>query len=87
MQQTGNSPALTLLHLGGQQRLEIADMVVSLSGGGFGQPCKLAADGGHAPGLAVLPDDLALELAHQAVPTQGARSRASYSAIVGIGRS
>ena len=87
MQQTGNRPALTLLHLGGQQRLEVADMRMSLAGGSLSQARKLTADRGHAQRLAVLPNDLVLELGHQAVPAQGVRSSASYSAIVGIGRS
>ena len=68
----------------GKHRLKVANVGVSLTDGGLGQTRELAANGEHAQRLAVLPDDLALELAHQAMPAQGATSRASYSAIVGI---
>ena len=87
MQQARNRPALTLLHLGRQQRLEVADMALPLADGGIREASELAADRRHAQRLAMLPDRLVLEIGHQALPAQGPDSSTSYSAIVGIGRS
>ena len=87
LQQPRDRPALALLHLGRQQRLEIADMGLPLPGGGLGQAGELAADCRHAQRLAVLSDRLVLQVAHHAVPAHGADNSTSYSAIVGIGRS
>ena len=48
MQQARNRPALALLHLGRQQRLEVADMGLPLAGRGIRQAGELAADRRHA---------------------------------------
>ena len=71
MQQPGDRSALALLHLGRQQRLEIANMGLALPGRGLGQTGELAADRRHAQRLAVLANGLVLEIPHHAVPTQG----------------
>jgi hypothetical protein len=71
MQQAGERPALALLHLGRQQRLEIADMGLTLPGRSLGQAGELAADRRHAQRLAVLANGLVLEILHYAVPRQG----------------
>ena len=71
VKQPSNGPALTLFHLSRQQCFKIADMGLSLSGGGPGQPGKLTADRRHPERLAVLADGLVLEIAHYAVPTHG----------------
>ena len=72
MQQAGDGAALALLHLGRQQRLEVADVALPLPGGRFGQPGELAADRGQAQRLAVLADGLlsqfARDGAHGAAP-------------------
>jgi hypothetical protein len=69
--QPSDGPALALLHLGRQQRLEITDMGLTLPGCGLGQPGELAADRRHAQRLAVLANGLVLEILHHALPTQG----------------
>jgi hypothetical protein len=71
MQQAGDRPALAFLHLGRQQRLEIADMGLTLAGSGLGQPGELAADRRHPQRLAVLTNGLVLEIVHYAVPAHG----------------
>ena len=71
MQQPSDGPALALLHLGRQQRLEITDMGLTLPGSRLGQSGELAADRRHAQRLAVLANGLVLEILHHALPTQG----------------
>jgi hypothetical protein len=71
VKQPSNGPALTLLHLSRQQCFKVADMGLSLSGGGLGQPGKLTADRRHPQRLAVLANGLVLETAHYAVPAHG----------------
>jgi hypothetical protein len=44
LQQARDRSGLTLLHLGAEQRLEVADMGLSLARGGLRQPRELAAD-------------------------------------------
>jgi hypothetical protein len=70
MQQARDRPALALLHLGRQQRFEIAEMGLLLPHGSLRQAVELAADGRHAQRLAVLPDGLVLQVAHHAAPVQ-----------------
>ncbi len=42
MQQARDRPDLTLLHLGAEQRLDVADLGLSLARGGLRQPGELA---------------------------------------------
>src|SRR4051794_18384786 len=62
---------------GRQQRLEIAEVGLSLTCGGIGQTSELRADGRHPQRLAVLTDGLVLKLGHHAVPAQGPDSSVS----------
>ncbi|WP_158805756.1 hypothetical protein [Acidisoma sp. L85] len=68
---------LSLLHLRRQQRLEVAGMGLPLAGGGLRQAYELPADRRHAQRLAVLADDLVLEVDHHAVPAHGPKSSKS----------
>ena len=76
VQQPRDRAALALLHLGRQQRLEVADMGLSLAGGGLGQPGELAADRRHPQRLAVLADGLRPE----ARSSRGPRARVETAA-------
>ena len=71
MRQPREGPALTLLHLGRQQRLEVADVGLPLPHRGLGQAGELTADSRHAQRLTLLPDGLLLDVAHHAVPRMG----------------
>jgi hypothetical protein len=71
VQQPGDRSALAFLHLGRQQRFEIAEMGLALAAGCFRQTSELRADRRYPQRLAVLADGLVLKLGHHAVPAQG----------------
>ena len=77
VQQAGDRAALAFLHLGRQQRLEVAEMGLALAAGRLGQTRELRADRRYPQRLAVLADGLVLQLGHHAVPAQGPDSSVS----------